>query len=98
LGHYSSLYLQKKLPLVLQVAKMTKYADDCTLYTSAPTARDLTETLSEELQSVSEWVIKNKLVLNTYKTKSIVFASKRSLRPKPQLELCINKGVTIEKV
>jgi hypothetical protein len=31
------------------------------------------------------------------KTKSIVFGSKHSLRPKPQLELCI-KCVTIEQV
>jgi hypothetical protein len=37
-------------------------------------------------------VINNTLVLNTPKTKSIV-----SLRPKPQLELCI-KGVAIEQV
>ena len=37
------------------------------------------------------------MVLNTSKTKSIVFLSKHSLRPKPQLELCI-QGVTIEQV
>ena len=42
-------------------------------------------------------MIKNKLVLNTSKTKSIVFGSKHSLRPKPQFELYI-KGVTIEQV
>lgn len=39
----------------------------------------------------------NKLVLNTSQTKSIVFGSKHSLSPKPQLELYI-KGVTFEQV
>jgi hypothetical protein len=42
-------------------------------------------------------VIYNKLVLNTSKSNSIVFVSKHYVRPKPQLELCIN-GVTIEQV
>ena len=40
---------------------------------SAPKASELTEMLNKELQSVSEWVIINKLVLDTSKTKSIVF-------------------------
>ena len=62
-------------------------AADCTLYTSAPTASEFIETLSKELQSVSEWVINNKLVLNTFKTKSIVFGSMHSLRPKPHMEV-----------
>ena len=35
--------------------------------------------------------------MNTNKTKRIVFGSKHSLRPKPQLQLCI-KGVTTEQV
>ena len=42
-------------------------------------------------------MIHNKLVLNTSKTESIVFGSKHSVRPKPQLELC-RKCVTIEQV
>jgi hypothetical protein len=37
------------LPLVLQEVKITMYAYDYTLYTLAPTASDLTETLSMEL-------------------------------------------------
>jgi hypothetical protein len=64
---------------------------------SAHKASELTDIKNKALQSISEWVIINQLVLNTSKKKSIVFGSKRSLRPKPQLELCI-KGVTIEQV
>ena len=40
------------------------YADDSTLYTSATTATEMTATLNIELQLVSEWVARNKLVLN----------------------------------
>ena len=58
---------------------MTMYADDSTLYMSAPEASELTEIPNKDLQSVSEWVINNKLFLNTSKT--ILFGSKRSLRP-----------------
>jgi hypothetical protein len=40
------------------------YADDSTIYASATTANDVTETLNKELQSVLEWVVSNTLVLN----------------------------------
>ena len=66
------------------------YADDSTLYTSANTATEMTATLNKELQLVSEWVARNKLALNISKTKSIVFGTKHSLIPKPQLNLVIN--------
>ena len=46
------------------------YAVDSTLYKSATSA---TATLNKELQLVSEWVAKNKLVQNISKTKSIIF-------------------------
>ena len=64
---------------------MTMYACDSTLYMSAHKARELTGILNKVLQSVSEWVIINKQVLNTSKTKSIVFGSKHSLKPEPLL-------------
>ena len=72
------------------------YADDSTLYTSSTTGSEIPETL-KDLQLFSEWVARNKLVLNISKTKSIVFGSKHSLNPKPQLNLVINH-VVIEQV
>ena len=45
------------------------YVDDSTQYTSATTVTEMTATLNKELQLVFEWVAKNKLVLNIYKTK-----------------------------
>jgi hypothetical protein len=68
------------------------YADD-----SATTANEVTGTLNKELQSVLEWVASNKLVLNMYKTKSIVFGTNHSLSYRPTLNL-VMKGVAVEQV
>ena len=85
------------MPLTLSKARVSMNADDSTLYTSATTATELTATLNKELQLVSEWVARNKLALNISTTKSIVFGTKHSLNPKPQLNLVINH-VEIEQV
>jgi hypothetical protein len=76
---------------------VSMYADDSTLCMSATTATERIATLNKELQLVSEWVARNKLVLNIYKTKSIVFGTSHSLNPKPQLNLVIN-NVEIEQL
>ena len=64
------------MPLVLSKASVSMYADDSTLYTS-----EMTATLNKELHLVSEWVARNKLVLNISDTKSIVFGTNHSLKP-----------------
>ena len=66
------------------------YGDDSTLDTSATTVTEMTATLNKELQLVSEWVARNKLVLNISKNKSIVFGTNHSLNPKPQLNILMN--------
>ncbi len=67
------------------------YADDTTVYASAQTLVELMAILNEELESTEKWILENKLILNTSKTKSIVFGSNCSLRSKPELKLYINK-------
>ena len=83
------------MPLALDKANVSMYVDDSTTYTSATTATEMTATLNKELQLVSEWVARNKLVLNL--SKSIVFETNHSLNPKTQLNLVIN-NVEIEQV
>ena len=73
------------------------YEDDSTLYTSATTVIKMTAKLNKELLLVSEWVARNKLVLNIKKTKSIVFGTNHSLTPKPQPNLVLN-NVEIDQV
>jgi hypothetical protein len=58
------------MPLALSKASVSMYADASTLYTSATTATEMTATL-KELQLVSEWVARNKLVLNISKLKAL---------------------------
>ena len=50
--------------LTLRKDSVSLYADDSTLYTSATTATEMTVTLNKELQLASEWVARNKLILN----------------------------------
>ena len=69
--------------MALSKASVSMYVDDSTPYTSATTASKSTAKL-KELQLVSEWVAKNRLVLNISRTKSIVFWTTHSLNPKPQ--------------
>ena len=91
-----ALFLSKftnDLPLALNKSCVSMYADDSTIYASATTTNDVTETLNKELQSVLKWVASNKLVLNISKTKSIVFATNHSLSSRPQLN-----GVSVEQV
>ena len=72
-------------------------ADDSTIYASATTANEVTETPNTELQSDLEWLAGNKLVLNISKTKSIVFGTNHSLSSRTQLNLVMN-AVAVEQV
>jgi hypothetical protein len=83
------------LPLALNKARVSMYSDDSTLYTSATTASEITETLNKELQSVLEWVASNKQILNIFK--SIEYGTNHSLNSKPQLNLVMN-GVAVEQL
>ncbi len=78
------------LPLVLKDAKSIMFADDTTVYASATTCADRTAILNSELDFIEKWILENKLILNTSKTKSIVFGSNYSLRSEPELKLFIN--------
>ena len=84
-------YFTNELPLALNQACESVYADDLTIYTSATTANEVTKTLNKELQSVLEWVASNKLVLNISKTKSIWWSSRSQLNP-------VMSGVAVEQV
>ena len=68
-------FFTNNMPLTMSKARVSMYADDSTIYTSATTATEMTVTLNKELQLVSDCVKRNKLVLNISKTKSIVFGT-----------------------
>ena len=47
------------MPLTLSKDRVSMYADDSTLYTSATTATEITAKLNIELQLISEWEARN---------------------------------------
>lgn len=68
------------LPLVLNKATISMYADDSTIYMSTTTSFELNTFLDLELRSVVKWIEGNKLVLNVLKTNSVIFSSAHTLQ------------------
>ena len=54
-------------------ASFTKFADDTTILTSAPTLEEATEKMNLALHNVNGWFAQNKLNLNPSKTRYMIF-------------------------
>ena len=72
LGPLLFLIYINDLPIVSNVFKMLMYADDTILYCNIDQNVD-EDTINNELAKIWEWLIANKLSLNTKKTKYMVF-------------------------
>ena len=72
LGPLLFLIYINDLPLVSNVFKMLRYADDTTLYCNID-QNVHEDTINNELAKIWEWLIANKLSLNTKKLKKVVF-------------------------
>ena len=75
--------------------KLLLYADDSCLLVSGKNVQDIENTLSHELQNVSDWLVDNKLSLHLGKTESIIFGSHKRLKNKKELNVVCN-GVKID--
>lgn len=73
------------------------FADDTTLFFSAPKLESLISIINSELSNVDTWFKVNKLSLNTQKTKFMLFGSKAKPSVDGLLNVYIN-GVKIEQV
>ena len=76
------------MPPARKKDRLSMYVDDSTLYMSATTVTEMTATLNKDLLLVSEWVARNTLVLNVFKTKSFVFGTNHSLNSKTPTKPC----------
>jgi len=77
--------------------KLMLYADDSALFVSGRDVSEIEGNLSVELESVSEWLIENKLSLHLGKTESILFASKRRLRKASTINVVCNGNNIVSK-
>ena len=70
--------------------KLLLYADDSALLVSHKDVKVIEQTLSIELQSLSHWLVDNKLSLHLGKTEAILFGTKRKLRRCSRLNITCN--------
>ena len=77
--------------------KLLLYADDSVLLVSGKKPKDISNVLTKELQSCSEWLIDNKLSLHLGKTEAILCGSKKKLKNVQDFEVKC-KGVSITQV
>ena len=55
------------------------FADDATLFVSGSTVESIENQLNQSMEEVNQWTTKNKLVLNTQKTKVMLVCSRQRL-------------------
>ena len=66
------------------------YADDSALLASSSDVSEIEDVLSRELESVSEWLVENRLSLHLGKTESILFGSNKRLAKRKELYITCN--------
>ena len=72
--------------------KLLLYADDSALLIPGKDLVELENVLSEELRSVSEWLVDNRLSLHLGKTESILFGPKRKINVNPSSKIVCNSS------
>ncbi len=77
--------------------KLLLYADDSVLLVSGKNLKDISNTLTKELQSCGKWLVDNKLSLHLGITEVILCGSKRKLKTAQDFEVKCN-GVSIQSV
>ncbi len=77
--------------------KLLLYADGSVLLVSGKNLKDISNTLTKELQSCGKWLVDNKLSLHLGETEVILSGSKRKLKNAQDFEMKCN-GVSIQSV
>ena len=104
IGPYLYIFLVRKLKTISCHNKIDKYADDTTLLV-LPQHSDIS--IETEFAHVQDWSLNNKLVINTSKSKEIIFWRSKKASSKYNLPLLNNiqrvnhvvlLGVTLEPI
>ena len=97
LGPHLYLISTNDLPYALSVTQATIFADDTTIYTARQSVQQVQQALQGDLENFREWVCRNKLVLNTKKTKVMFVCSSKKRPTQHGIQLSMG-GVQIEEV
>ena len=91
-----SLYIND-ITSSIKKSNIILYADDTAIFCRSSNIDSLQKTLTEDMESVSEWLKNNKLTLNVGKTKSVIFGTPHMLRSQPKMVI-EQDGQIIEQV
>ena len=70
---YCLCFFINDLPVVLEKCNILMYADDTVIYVTARNAKEIGNTLANELAKVNEWLLNNNLFMHKGKTECILF-------------------------
>ncbi len=85
------------LPTYMSSCQISMFADDTAIYASAHMHMELELALQDDLHSVSQWLLHNRLSINAKKSKVMLVGTNAKLRCNPELKLFIN-NVRLENV
>ena len=84
-----ALYINDMVKTV-ENCKIHLYADDTVLYFSSKNPHTVQQKLQQELNTISDWMCKNRLSLNCDKTVCMLIGNRKSLNKCNQLNLNVN--------
>ena len=87
LGPLFYIIYANDLSKVVKNCEIALYADDTVLYISCKNFETSVRKLQEDIDSLSQWCIRNGIMANTDKTKVMVFGSSNSLTKVPPFEI-----------
>ena len=81
------------LAKIVRNCNIQMYADDTVIYTSHSNVSNIEQTLTSEMNNVSKWLNKNRLIinLNKGKTESLLFGTAKRLCSKDPMEVYMNE-------
>ena len=79
------------LPECVLKSSVIMYADDTVIYFTGPTSTIILQTLQEDINNISKWLIKNKLILNHSKTKWMLFGTRQTLEQCSEINVELNE-------
>ena len=86
LGPLLFLLYINDLPCALKCSKITMYVDDTSLAHSAMDVKDITSTMTIELENLKLWLHGNKLSLNVTKTTSVLIGTRHIINDRSTTE------------